>query len=385
VWTARRRRTVLKTGLVTALTLTMIALAAFGIVALREFEVAPAANSGELTREIAPPADSMERVIEAETARLAAAGTPLCSHYGHAMARGRWPRRPRALLQQRGTIDGSEIWVAITCNGNQSPSPAGSQRLVVYEKRGAALATLLSEVGDSIGFVFPEFTDVNGDGETEIVVRARLERFFGFPYSDATGTGAMLYTEHGRYLRLLQVRDHVVSELPIELPIMPTVHVIVDSIDDGTRGALPKEVIDLNGDGVYELIAESFSWAKPPQDASDDSSARTSFVLAWDGEAYRDASSSFVHYFENEVATLETAAQTPDLEDWERMNVAVAMVLNLSRIGRTDLGWNKYRETVGAIKSPCWQQALPIIEYDLAVSLSSNADPTLMTPVPDCP
>jgi hypothetical protein len=149
--------------------------------------------------------------------------------------------------------------------------------LSIYSLRGGRLRELWREVNEFV--VIDEelaFRDINGDGNAEIVygTTTGCNGFSCQPVLAATLTG-----------------DGSVQDVAFQLPILDSA---------------PEEPIDVEGDGVYEWLAIDASWELGPFGHAD--SPGSTFVLAWDGHQYVDATERYPQVVDN--ARLEVLSQS---------------------------------------------------------------------------
>ena len=112
------------------------------------------------------------------------------------------------------------------------------------------------------------FRDLNGDGSLEVVYRSTSGNF----WMSAAELGVSI------------LPDNATKDLRFELPL---------------DRASPREPEDLDQDGVFEWWVSDASWES--RSFSHVSSPGSSFVLAWNGEAYVDASAAFGDQIVGEV------------------------------------------------------------------------------------
>jgi hypothetical protein len=316
-----------------------------------------------------PPSPDMARLIAQEKTRQQASGFTVKA-------------------EVTGSFDSvNEHWVAIY---RPTATPAEyTERLVIYERRGLGLVPLLTEQAHDFypyvmeGSAFraggtedqPVLTDINGDGLKELPL--------GY-----SRTGGNAWQDH--WLRIYTVRQGAPVEVPVILPItgLPG----IDTDGNGTA-AVASGLVDLDGDGVYEVLASDASWELHEPFGHADSPGG-SFVLAWDGLRYTNASTRFLAYYNRRIAEDEASLSNCD---WHRrdggesavddclMGAAISMVLDYGHSGRGQAGWTRYREVVRNVNSQRWRDALPGLESDLERSvppeLGANTTP-IPTPTP---
>jgi hypothetical protein len=120
------------------------------------------------------------------------------------------------------------------------------------------------------------FRDVNGDGDPDIVYN--------------TGTGGNGWTSWPTLAASLTA-DGRAEDLSFRLPI---------------GKSSPTKPVDLDGDGIYEWLAIDASWEIGPFGHAD--SPSSTFVLAWDGHQYADATERYPQAVDN--ARLEVLSQS---------------------------------------------------------------------------
>ncbi len=296
------------------------------------------------------PTPSMRALIEQEKARQQALGLTLKD-----------PLNPDEIRDIAGTFDGvSEHWVALYTVGDMKT------RLVIYERQGDSLVPLLTRDTTFIHLwqrqpeQVPALIDINGDGLNELVVSEEN----GGNCWECGGLG--IYT----------VDDHEALEVPTQLPVTGILG--MDQNGDGTS-AIVKDLEDVDGDGIYELIALDTSWELHWFAHSDSPTGH--FVLAWDGERYVDAPARFPAYFqhlvgelEKDLANLDSKGETGCQKDEDVMTAAISMLLEYGHSGRAQEGWGRYHELAqpGNLETQWWRDALPVLEEDLQLSVPKN-------------
>ena len=298
----------------------------------------------------------MAELIAQERARLEGLGWTLsCSH---------------GVTEISGTFDSvNDHWVTVYCLPSDSPGINEEERLVIYERQGTTLVPIFEqeeprETSRLTDFHFwgpepesaPELTDINGDGLNEVVVWLAM-------HGTCTDCGDFhIYT----------VQNHEVVEVPVHLPITGLLG--YDGNNDGTA-VHPMNLQDLDGDGKYEVIATDASWQI--HGFANCCDPHASFVLAWDGQRYEDASSEFASYFDDTIDTLEAELSGADGGDETLMRIAISILLNYGNSGRAQEGWQHFEELVQPekLQTQCWREALPLFVADLELSVPRDGQP----------
>lgn len=270
----------------------------------------------------------------------------------------------------------SSQWEGVLQFSSPTPSDGipGQQALLLYEVNGEELARIFDRLDFYISlqseYGQPPLgdLDIDANGVRELVVSA--------------SNGANCW-ECGR-LVIYTVRDHEVTEVPIDLPATGLLG--YDGNGDGTS-AVPMRLEDLDGDGRYEVIALDASWEL--HGFCHGCSPSAVFVLAWDGQRYRDVSSRFPDYFQSRIEEAEGILRTVDtrdfgsgddpeheacLRDQGYMSTAVSILLNYGHSGRAQEGWTRYSEATkpAELKSQVWRDLLATLEEDLELSVPRN-------------
>jgi len=251
-----------------------------------------------------------------------------------------------------GSLDNEhDHWIANYCKVPAPPLP--QDLLVLYEQQGAKLVPLLTIESPEIGrlSLSDRLVDMEGNGTKDLVLTN---------WKGCNGVSCFR-------LQMYKVADHEVSEIPITLP--------VTGLGSGTS-VVPVEFEDVDLDGIQEVIATDFQWEL--HGFCHACSPYASYVLAWDGSRYTNASREprFRDYFEGEIGKHDLAGTSTD--DELRMGNAIAVVLLYGHSGRASDGWTLLAEATQRLSSRCWIDALPLIEADLELSVPKDGrEPTV--------
>ncbi len=191
--------------------------------------------------------------------------------------------------------------------------------LVVYELKDGKLTDIYSssewvldfgtgEYGDSI-----TVADINKDGLKEFVI------------SGSTGGNCWRCS----YLRIFQVRDHRVVEL---LGDLPENYVLV-----GLR--------DLAEDGMEEVLVLDAQW-EFYMDLCHACSPSVTLVYKWEKDGYKEASSDFPSYYDEEIDDLEQQIKDMSLDERGTdyyMGRAISIFLNYFEKWEKEKGWEVFR------------------------------------------
>ena len=157
-----------------------------------------------------------------------------------------------------------------------------------------------------------------------------------------------------------------------------------DYDDDGTS-AVSRELRDLDGDGVMEIIATDAAWELHGFCHACSPGGR--FVLALDGTQYVDASSDYQQFFDERIAELEDLLSDADSES-RRVSLAISIALAYGHSGRADAAWSRFAEITSTLTSDCWTELVPEVEADLRLSVppdgsrpATSVHGTLFVPV----
>ena len=191
--------------------------------------------------------------------------------------------------------------------------------LVVYEFTDGKLTDIYNtsewvlDFGNNLNGDSVTVADINKDGLKEFVVTG--------------STGGNCWT--CSYLQIFQVREHRVIDLSSDLP---DAQVIV-----GLR--------DLAADGLEELLVLDAQW-EFYMDLCHACSPSVTLVYKWGANAYKQASSDFPSYYDEEIDDLEQ--QIKDMSPDERgtdyyMGRVISIFLNYLEKGDKEKGWEVFK------------------------------------------
>lgn len=191
--------------------------------------------------------------------------------------------------------------------------------LVVNEFKDGKLTDIYStsewvlDLGNHLNGDSVTVADINEDGLKEFVV------------TGSTGGNCWTCT----YLRIFQVKDHHVIELPADLP---ETQVVIG-------------IQDLKGDGLKELLVLDAQW-EFYMDLCHACSPSVNLVYKWEKDKYLDRSGEFPSYYDEEIKGLEQ--EIKDMSADERgtdyyMGRVISIFLNYLEKGEKEKGWEVFK------------------------------------------
>jgi hypothetical protein len=191
--------------------------------------------------------------------------------------------------------------------------------LVVNEFKDGKLTDIYStsewvlDLGNHLNGDSVTVADINEDGLKEFVV------------TGSTGGNCWTCT----YLRIFQVKDHHVIELPADLP---ETQVVIG-------------IQDLKGDGLKELLVLD-AQREFYMDLCHACSPSVNLVYKWEKDKYLDRSGEFPSYYDEEIKGLEQ--EIKDMSADERgtdyyMGRVISIFLNYLEKGEKEKGWEVFK------------------------------------------
>ncbi len=230
---------------------------------------------------------------------------------------------------------------------------------------------------DMIDVVEPSGDDINGDGSIDIVLQFSI----------------MVNCCDQAWIKVLSLEDGRVTALPIILP--DTGILGIDVNQDGSSVA-PATIEDVDGDGIYEVIAYDSSWVY--NGFCHACSPGSSFVLGWEKDrgAWLDRSAAFPqHYQETLDATnqrIEDLAGQTSVgfggacsRDEGYLSEIISLSLVYARLGRSEMAWQRFNEltTPDKFLTEDWRNIVGLVRRDLELAVPSDGSAPLDSIVPE--
>jgi len=267
-------------------------------------------------------------------------------------------------------------------SGRNGEGPGPSQDILAIYRRAVTGPVIALERGDLGVANLRQPSDLNGDGDPNLVVDV-YKYFFDFPgYSpsmliyELTSKGVtavvfrppeqgILFSDDGYATE--QLSQDVASSLVL-------------------RGFQIDEIRDLDGDGTQEITLLDNSWQQY-RPLTGSTWPQGHVVLSWDDDAraFVDQSPKFGVYFDNLIRVLEqrwNSAPPGPCGDVMRIDDAISLVLEYGRSGRGSRGWNLFDAPV-PITTDYWKSLLPTIAESLELTVPRDGSrPTETKVVP---
>jgi hypothetical protein len=187
------------------------------------------------------------------------------------------------------------------------------------------------------------FSDINGDGARDLL------------FTESDGSNSWMRSG----LRVISYVKGEFHDLPVMLP----------HSSGGPRGdrVRAKSLTDIDGDGIFELLAIDASWESVPP-FSHACSPGGWFVLRWNGSAYVDASTRFSSYLISRLSVGQSPVASVDDESDVggcRVGNATRELIAYRNGGQTAAGWTRFDELASGLRGygrEKLEALLPVLE-----------------------
>jgi len=210
-------------------------------------------------------------------------------------------------------LEGSAHHLAAIFQRDKPKAPNEAYELRIIESDGGPAKTIFRRNDFFFSFSIAgqnnklNATDINGDGQKEIIAQS----------SSGGNCWSCNPTE------IYRVRNHK-AELLAAAPI--------------------QRLVDLNGDGIYELVVTDSRW-ESYDDLSHAASPGTAMIYAWRDGKYVYASRDFGEFYKTEISKFRSSIEeaksqitTDELSDEVYVGFAISLALAYSHSGDTDRG-----------------------------------------------